>query len=262
MKIVRYTTGGGARVGVLQDDGVICDAGTSIFDANRAGAEVGKAKLLAPVDKPGKILCIGLNYKKHAEESGGAPPANPILFAKYDNSIVGPGANIVIPPITEKVDYEAELGVVMAKRASAVSEADALSYVLGYTCINDVSARDLQFGDSQWTRGKTLDTFCPIGPCIVTTDEIGDPQTLGIRCRVNGETLQDSNTADMIFSVAEIISFLSQGITLEPGDVIATGTPEGVGFARDPSIYLKPGDVVDVEIDRIGTLTNPVLARP
>jgi 2,4-diketo-3-deoxy-L-fuconate hydrolase len=261
MKIVRYTTGGGARVGVLDENGVICDAGTSIFDANRAGAEVGKAKLLAPVDKPGKILCIGLNYRKHAEESGGAPPANPILFAKYDNSIVGPGANIVIPPITEKVDYEAELGVVIAKRASAVSEADALSYVLGYTCINDVSARDLQFGDSQWTRGKTLDTFCPIGPCIVTTDEIADPQTLGIRCRVNGETLQDSNTADMIFSVAEIISFLSQGITLEPGDVIATGTPEGVGFARDPSIYLKPGDVVDVEIDGIGTLTNPVLAR-
>jgi 2-keto-4-pentenoate hydratase/2-oxohepta-3-ene-1,7-dioic acid hydratase in catechol pathway len=259
VKIVRYSSGGGARVGVL-DDGVLRDAGTSIFDA-RPSNEVGKARLLAPVDDVRNIVCVGLNYRKHAEEGGQPIPDNPILFSKFSNSIVGPGEDIRIPPITSQVDYEAELGVVMRRRASAVSVDRALDYVLGYTCINDVSARDVQFADRQWVRGKALDTFCPIGPCIVTTDEITDPQTLGIRCRVNGATLQDSNTADMIFGVAEIVSFISQGITLEPGDIIATGTPEGVGFARTPPIYLAPGDVVDVEIDGIGTLSNPVTAR-
>ena len=260
MRIVRYTTGGGARVGVINADGAICDAGTSIFTAEPR-QEIGKAKLLPPVEDPRNIICVGLNYRRHAQEGGQPIPDNPILFSKFSNSIVGPGAEVKIPSFTSQVDYEAELGVIMKRRASAVSVDDALDHVLGYTCINDVSARDVQFADRQWVRGKALDTFCPIGPCIVTTDEIGDPQTLGIRCRVNGETLQDSNTADMIFSVAECISFISQGITLEPGDVIATGTPEGVGFARTPPIYLKPGDVVDVEIDGIGTLTNPVVSR-
>jgi 2-keto-4-pentenoate hydratase/2-oxohepta-3-ene-1,7-dioic acid hydratase in catechol pathway len=214
-----------------------------------------------PAEKPRNIICVGLNYRRHAEESGVPIPPNPILFAKFSNSIIGPDDEIKLPSFTSQVDYEAELGVVIGKRASGVSVADALDYVLGYTCVNDVSARDVQFADSQWVRGKAFDTFCPWGPHIATTDEITDPQKLGIRCRVNGETLQDSNTADMIFGVAEIVSFISQAITLEPGDLIATGTPEGVGFARTPPIYLKPGDVVEIEIDGIGTLSNPVASR-
>jgi 2,4-didehydro-3-deoxy-L-rhamnonate hydrolase len=213
-----------------------------------------------PVDPPQKVICVGLNYRKHAEESGQPIPPNPILFAKFPNSLVGPDEAIVIPSITQQVDYEAELGVIIGTRAQRVSVDNALSHVLGYTCVNDVSARDLQFADGQWVRGKALDTFCPIGPRIATSAEIADPQALAIRCIVNGETLQDSNTADMIFSVAEIISFISQAITLEPGDIIATGTPEGVGFARTPPVFLKDGDVVSVEIDGIGTLTNPVRA--
>jgi 2-keto-4-pentenoate hydratase/2-oxohepta-3-ene-1,7-dioic acid hydratase in catechol pathway len=211
-----------------------------------------------PTEKPRNIICVGLNYRRHAEESGQPIPPNPILFSKFSNSIIGPGEEIRLPSFSSQVDYEAELGIVIGKRASGVSVEDAIDHVLGYTCVNDVSARDVQFADGQWVRGKALDTFCPIGPHIATTDEITDPQSLGIRCRVNGETLQDSNTSDMIFSVAEIVSFISQGITLEPGDLIATGTPEGVGFARNPAIFLKPGDVVEIEIDGIGVLRNPV----
>lgn len=261
MKIVRYETANGPRVGIAEN-GVLRDAGESILDL-QPGAEVGPldaAKLLAPVHDPKKLLCIGLNYRDHAAESGQPIPPNPILFAKFANSIVGPDQAIVIPPITQQVDYEAELGVVIGARASRVARGEALDHVLGYTCVNDVSARDLQFADGQWIRGKALDTFCPIGPWIVTTDEIPDPQLLGIRCHVNGETLQDSTTAEMIFPVDELVSFLSQGITLEPGDVIATGTPVGVGFARTPPVFLKPGDEVTVEIDGIGSLTNPVIS--
>lgn len=262
MKIVRYASDGSSRVGVVED-GTVRDAGASIFDVTPGDAvgAVGEVTLLAPVADPAKVVCVGLNYRKHAEEGGQPIPPNPILFAKFPNSIVGPGDPILLPSFSQQVDYEAELGVVIGKPAAAVDVADALEHVLGYTCINDVSARDLQFADGQWVRGKTLDTFCPIGPWIVTTDEIPDPQTLGIRCIVNGDKLQDSTTADMIFSVAEIVSFISQGITLEPGDVIATGTPEGVGFARTPPIYLNAGDVVSIDIDRIGTLTNPVASR-
>jgi len=262
MKIVSYASDRGPRAGIV-DDGTVRDAGPSILDAE-PGDVVGAlddVQLLAPVvDRP-KIVCVGLNYRKHAEEGGQPIPPNPILFAKFPNAIVGPGEPILVPPITRQVDYEAELGVVIGRRTAAVEQRDALDHVLGYTCINDVSARDLQFGDRQWVRGKALDTFCPIGPWIVTTDEIADPQTLGIRCIVNGDKLQDSTTADMIFGVAEIVSFVSQAITLDPGDVIATGTPEGVGFARTPPVYLHPGDVVSVDIDEIGTLTNPVASR-
>lgn len=208
-----------------------------------------------------KIVCVGLNYRDHAEEAGLDIPETPILFAKFDNAVIENGDPIRIPSITKQVDYEAELGVVIGKTASQVSVDDALQHVDGYTCVNDVSARDLQFADGQWVRGKTLDTFCPRGPRIVSTDEIRDPQSLGIKCLVNGEVMQDSSTEQMIFSVAELVSFISQGITLEPGDLIATGTPPGVGFARTPPVFLKAGDVVRVEIESIGALENPVVNR-
>ena len=216
-------------------------------------------RLLSPVAAPQKIIAIGLNYAGHARESGLEPPKAPVAFVKTPNSIIGPGDEIrYAKDDTAEVDYEAELAVVIGRRARRVSEADALGHVFGYTCCNDVSARDAQFADGQWVRGKSFDTFCPLGPWIVTADEIPDPQALRIACRVNGETLQDSNTGEMIFGVAEIVSYLSRFITLEPGDVIATGTPFGVGFARTPPVFLLNGDVVDVEIEGVGTLTNPV----
>jgi 2-keto-4-pentenoate hydratase/2-oxohepta-3-ene-1,7-dioic acid hydratase in catechol pathway len=262
MKLVSYDRQGEVRVAVVEGDHVI-DAGTDLFAPRPAGDGVpfGDVDLVAPVPRPGKVVCIGLNYRDHAAEGGQPLPSSPLLFAKFANAVVGPGAPIVLPPFSDSVDYEAELGVVIGREARVVSVADALDHVLGYTCLNDVSARDLQFGDGQWTRGKTQDTFCPIGPWLVTSDEIPDPQTLGIQCRVNGQVLQDSNTSEMVFGVAELISFISQGITLEPGDLIATGTPSGVGFARKPPIFLRDGDTVEVSIDQIGTLSNPVQSR-
>ena len=249
------------RAGVLQD-GVVRQT-TSLFDT-APGAQVGAVeavKLTSPIPEPGKIICVGLNYRDHAVETGMPIPTSPILFSKFNNTVIGPGDAIRIPPITSQCDYEAELGVVIGKTASEVKTENALDYVLGYTCVNDVSARDLQFADGQWVRGKSLDTFCPIGPWIVTADEIPDPQNLWIRCDVNGQRLQDSSTAQMIFAVDEIISFISQAITLEPGDLIATGTPVGVGFARKPPVFLKAGDTVVVDIEAIGPLENPVAAR-
>ena len=210
------------------------------------------------IGRPGKIVCVGLNYLDHAQEGGMELPKAPLLFAKWPNTLIGDGEAIVLPPEATEVDYEAELGVVIGTKAKRVSEADALEYVEGYICVNDVSARDLQFGDGQWTRGKSVDTFCPVGPRLVPREEIADPQQLGIRCIVNGEALQDSSTAQMIFSVAEIIAYVTRVITLEPGDLIATGTPAGVGVFRDPKVLLKDGDEVSVEIDGVGTLTNPV----
>jgi 2,4-didehydro-3-deoxy-L-rhamnonate hydrolase len=210
------------------------------------------------ISRPGKIVCVGLNYLDHAQEGGMELPKAPLLFAKWPNTLIGDGEAIVLPPETTEVDYEAELGVVIGTVAKRVSEADALDHVEGYICLNDVSARDMQFGDGQWTRGKSLDTFCPVGPRLVPREEIDDPQQLGIRCIVNGEALQDSSTAQMIFSVAEIIAYVTRVITLEPGDLIATGTPAGVGVFRDPKVLLKDGDEVSVEIDGLGTLTNPV----
>jgi 2-keto-4-pentenoate hydratase/2-oxohepta-3-ene-1,7-dioic acid hydratase in catechol pathway len=210
------------------------------------------------IGRPGKIVCVGLNYLDHAQEGGMELPKAPLLFAKWPNSLIGDGEPIVLPPEATEVDYEAELGVVIGTKAKRVSEADALEYVEGYICVNDVSARDLQFGDGQWTRGKSVDTFCPVGPRLVPREEIADPQQLGIRCIVNGEALQDSSTAQMIFSVAEIIAYVTRVITLEPGDLIATGTPAGVGVFRDPKVLLKDGDEVSVEIEGVGTLTNPV----
>ena len=216
--------------------------------------------VLAPVVAPQKVLAIGLNYRDHARETGAELPKAPILFVKTSNSIIGPGQPITYSKDdSTRVDYEAELAVVIGCQCRRVSVDAALDSVLGYTMCNDVSARDAQFADGQWVRGKSFDTFCPLGPAIVTADEIPDPQTLGIRCRVNGQLLQDSSTSEMVFGCAELVSYLSQVITLEPGDVIATGTPSGVGFTRQPPVLLTDGDVVEVEIDRIGTLTNPVV---
>jgi 2-keto-4-pentenoate hydratase/2-oxohepta-3-ene-1,7-dioic acid hydratase in catechol pathway len=220
-----------------------------------------EVRLLAPVPRPGKIICVGLNYRDHAKETGQAIPTEPVLFSKFANSVVGPGADVVVPPDAEEVDYEAELAVVIGRRASAVRAADALDHVAGYTCANDVSARSLQFRSSQWLLGKAVDTFLPLGPWLVTADEVPDPQALGIRCLVNDELLQDSNTGQMVFGVAELIAYASRTITLEPGDLLVTGTPSGVGMAADPPRYLRPGDRMRVEIDGLGRLENTVRAR-
>jgi 2-keto-4-pentenoate hydratase/2-oxohepta-3-ene-1,7-dioic acid hydratase in catechol pathway len=211
-----------------------------------------------PIELPQKIICVGLNYLDHAAEGSTKVPERPLLFAKWPNALIGPREPIVLPSITEKVDYEGELAVVIGRQTRGIGVDDALDAVAGYLCANDVSARDLQFGDGQWVRGKTLDTFCPIGPSLVPASEIPDPQALRLRTILNGEVVQEAPTADMIFSVADIVSFVAQAITLEPGDLILTGTPAGVGIFRDPELLLQPGDEVTVEIEGIGTLTNPV----
>ena len=214
----------------------------------------------APIPRPGKIICIGLNYRDHAEESGMDVPKSPVTFSKFATSVVGPNAEVVIPPGSVESDYEAEFGIVIGKTATRVSEADAMEHVLGYVCINDVSARDFQFADGQWQRGKSPDTFCPMGEAVVTRDEIADPHNLRVQLRLNGETMQDSNTKQLVFGVEALVSFLSQWTTLEPGDVIPTGTPPGVGFARKPPVYIQPGDVMEVDIEGLGILRNPVVA--
>ena len=218
----------------------------------------GHVHLEAPVVRPGKVLCIGLNYKDHAAESGMTIPEVPLLFSKFPTSVTPPGSPVQIPVGSTQVDYEAELAVVIGRRAFGVPAAEGLDYVLGYTNINDVSARDFQFADGQWQRGKSCDTFAPLGEFIATTDEVPDPQRLAIRFRLNGETMQDSNTCQMAFTVAVLVAELSKTITLEPGDVIATGTPPGVGFARKPPIYVKDGDLMEVEVEGLGVLANPV----
>jgi len=215
---------------------------------------------MLPIERPGKIICVGLNYRDHAEEQGTALPEAPLLFAKWQNTLIGPGDPIVIPPVVAKCDYEAELGVVIGERARDVSAENALDVVAGYVCVNDVSARDLQFADGQWTRGKSPDTFCPVGPALVPRSELPDPQALAIRAILNGETVQESTTANMIFGVADVIAYVTRTITLEPGDLIATGTPAGVGAFRDPPLFMQPGDEITIEIEGIGSLTNPVVA--
>jgi len=214
--------------------------------------------LLAPVPRPGKVVCVGLNYRDHAEETGQAIPDEPVLFSKFVNSVVGPGADVVVPRVVTQPDYEAELAVVIGRRARDVSSSEALAHVAGYTCANDVSARDLQFRSSQWLLGKAIDSFLPLGPWMVTPDEVGDPRGLAIRCAIDGDVVQDSCTDQMIFEVADLIAFISRTITLEPGDVIATGTPPGVGMARTPQRWLQDGERMTVEIERIGALTNRV----
>lgn len=220
------------------------------------------ASLLAPIE-PKTIYGIGLNYRKHAEETGAKIPEHPIVFLKSPTAVQDPGGPIVLPRHlrSDQVDFEGELGVVIGYECKNVSRADAMNYVLGYTIVNDVSARDWQkqWGGSQWCRGKTFDTFCPLGPALVTPSGLKNPNDLAIRTRVNGVTMQDSTTRDMIFPIAEIIEFLSGSTTLEAGTLILTGTPEGVGMGRKPPLYLKAGDVVEVEIEGIGILRNPVV---
>ncbi len=279
MRLVSFIEGGVERLGVVTPGGVVAadellpggpstmgkllDRGRDELEALREASAsttvrpIERPALAAPVPRPGKIVAIGRNYREHAEEGGREVSAEPIIFAKYPTSVVGPEAVVSWrASLTAKVDYEAELAVVIGRRAREVPESDALDVVLGYTCLNDVSARDLQFGDGQYTRGKSLDTFCPMGPELVTTDEIPDPQRLGIRCIVNGEVRQSSTTAMMVFPVAELVAFASRAFTLEPGDVIATGTPAGVGHFAKPPRYLGDGDEMAVEIDGIGTLRN------
>lgn len=230
----------------------------------REGAAVPLAALtlLAPVPWPSKIICIGLNYRDHALEAGQPIPDEPVLFGKFGNSLVGPDADVVIPQAASSaIDFEAELGVVMGRRASRVSSAAALDYVAGYMCVNDVSDRKLQMRSGQWLRGKAIDTFMPAGPWLTTVDEVPGPQSLWIRCSVNSESRQSSNTSQMIFGVAEIISFISETITLFPGDVIATGTPAGVGMAAKPPRYLRVGDQVAVAIEGLGVLRNRICAE-
>jgi len=235
---------------------------SAFADAKQKGLLVPSedAYWFAPVPRPGKIVCVGLNYRDHAEESGLAVPKVPVIFSKFSTCVIAPGEPVVIPTTSERVDYEAELAIVIGRRAKHVSAARAYDYVLGYTAFNDVTARDFQFGDGQWQRGKSCDTFAPMGQTIVTTDDIPDPHTLRIRLELNGTVMQESNTDQLIFSVPQMIEFISASITLEPGDVVATGTPAGVGFARKPPVFLKPGDKMEVDIERIGRLGNPIVA--
>ncbi len=218
-----------------------------------------QAHLLAPIPKPGKITCVGLNYADHAREQGVEPPKSPIFFLKSGNTICGPGDPIHLPPNSSQVDYEAEFAVVIGKKGSRIPEEKAYDYIAGYMILHDVSARDLQFADGQWYRGKSCDTFAPTGPWITTRDEIKDPHNLHISLSLNGETMQDSNTSNLIFNVPYLVSYLSQSATWEVGDLISTGTPPGVGVFRKPPVFLKPGDTASVTVEGLGTLTNPVV---
>jgi acylpyruvate hydrolase len=272
----------GRRLGVEQPDGVLdlTDAlGTNlgallnghdpegmIADAVAAGVTAGQAlvplaemRRLAPLPRPGKIVCVGLNYHDHCREQGVEPPAYPMLFAKFANAISDPGAQLVRPRATDKLDLECELAVVIGRRASQVAPDRALDHVFGYTILNDVTARDLQREDRQWLRAKSWDGFAPLGPVVVTRDEIGDPGRLVLRSSVNGETWQDSSTAEMIWDVPSLIAFVTRSLTLEPGDILATGTPAGVGHFHDPPRYLAGGDVMDCEIAGIGVLENTIV---
>lgn len=272
MRIARIDTHDGPRMAVLESDtsARLLDAVESTDLARRApdadavrglltDEVVPVRRLLAPLSDPRKIVAIGLNYLDHAAEVEMKLPSEPLVFAKFPSSLVGPDEGIEwSAELTQTVDYEAELALVIGRRTRRVTPERALEHVLGYTCLNDVSARDLQFGDGQWVRGKSLDTFCPVGPWLVTADEVPDPAALRIRCTIDGEVLQDASVSDLIFSVPELIARLSHAFTLEPGDVIATGTPPGIGWSRDPKRFLRDGEEVAVEIDGIGRLANRV----
>ncbi|MDX2030032.1 MAG: fumarylacetoacetate hydrolase family protein [Blastocatellia bacterium] len=274
MKIAQFKTktSDEVRLGMLQGD-VIVDITEvapdmlSLIKQGAAGLQAARsltpktayaldAVSYLPAVNAGKVIAIGRNYHDHAIEGGSEPPKSPMIFTKFINTLTGHNTAVTLHKISEQIDFEAELAVVIGKRASQVSEADALDYVYGYTCLHDVSARDLQFADGQWVRGKGLDGFCPLGPFITTKDEIPDPQALKIEGILNGEVMQSSNTKMMIFNVKYLIHYITQAITLEPGDVIATGTPEGVGVFRKPPVLLKDGDVFDVVIEGLGTLRN------
>jgi 2-keto-4-pentenoate hydratase/2-oxohepta-3-ene-1,7-dioic acid hydratase in catechol pathway len=236
----------------------------ALLSVRETGAvlERSQVELLAPVPRPGKVICVGLNYRDHAAEAKMAIPERPVLFSKFSSCVIASGQDVLIPSDSTQVDYEAELAVVIGRRTTRVARDRALDHVLGYVNFNDVSARDFQFGDGQWQRGKSCDTFAPMGEFIVTPDEVGDPHRLRIGLRLNGKTMQDSNTDQLIFDIPTLIEFISRSITLEPGDVIATGTPPGVGFARRPPVFLQPGDFMEVEIERLGVLKNRIAASP
>ncbi|MBL9215302.1 MAG: fumarylacetoacetate hydrolase family protein [Opitutaceae bacterium] len=266
MKLIRHLTPTGPAYAALQSNGSALAIEGDPLGAHRVTDRVvTPGKLLAPL-VPTAILCIGLNYRQHAAETGSPIPKWPVLFMKSPGAVQNPGGNIELPRklASTQVDFECELAVVIGKPCKNATKANALEHVLGYTCANDVSARDWQkeFGGGQWCRGKTFDTFCPLGPVLVTRDELPNPNALRIRTVLNGQAVQDSNTADMIFDVPTIIEFLSGSTTLLPGTVILTGTPQGVGMARKPPVWLKAGDSLAVEIERIGTLTNPVVNEP
>jgi len=280
VRLISFTENSGSAAGILKNEGVfpLADLGfgsalefiaageRAILTAERAALASQKlrplsgVKLLAPIPRPAKILCVGLNYRDHAIESRMEIPPVPTVFAKYPTAVIGPGAPIVISSVTEKPDYEAELALVIGKGGERISRANWRSHVFGYTVLNDVSARDVQLATSQWTLGKSLSTFAPLGPHIVTADEIPDPQALDIRLSIGGDMLQHSNTRELIFGVPELIEHISRFIALEPGDIISTGTPAGVGLGRTPPRWLRHGDEVVIDIEKIGTLRNPVVA--
>jgi 2-keto-4-pentenoate hydratase/2-oxohepta-3-ene-1,7-dioic acid hydratase in catechol pathway len=238
------------------------DAGRRADELAATGAivPISEVTLQAPIPRPGKVICIGLNYRDHAEESGMDIPELPLVFSKFSSCVVGHGDDVVLPKGANEVDYEAEFGVVIGRTARHVKAEDAMDHVLGYCNVNDVSARDFQFADGQWQRGKSCETFCPCGPYLATTDEIADPHELRIQFRLNGTTLQDSSTNQLIFGIPELIAHVSAFVTLEPGDLISTGTPPGVGFARKPPVYVQPGDVMEVEVEGLGVLRNAAVA--
>ena len=277
MKLLTFKQADGFALGIKTDSGVLRSSMSpqDFFEQGSAALSLLQAQLeqasatdyleeaslnIGPcVPNPGKILCVGLNYARHAKESGMAEPNTPVLFSKFNNTIASPDEEVPLPDNATEYDYEAELVAVIGKRARSISEEEALEYVLGYCNGNDISARDLQMLTGQWLLGKTLDKFMPIGPYLVTTDEIGDPQTMQVRCWLNGELRQDSNTSDMIFSVAEVLSYASHYMTLEPGDIISTGTPEGVILGMEPKVWMKPGDETVVKIGSLGRLSNKMI---
>ena len=287
MRLLSFRCDGHDRVGVLGRDSQVIDLSLAApglprdliailrsgseslgliaraVDSHSPADELSLAGLVlrAPITEPQKIICVGLNYRDHAEESKLPLPEFPVIFAKYPNCLIGSGEPIILPPLSQQVDYEGELAVVIGRRGKDIPESDALRFVAGYSAFNDVSARDFQHRTSQWSIGKSFDGFGPMGPVLVTAGEIGDPQDLDIRVSIGDQVLQSSNTRNMIFSVARLVSELSQVMTLEPGDMIATGTPGGVGAARTPPRFLQAGDVVRVEIAGIGILENPVVAQ-
>ncbi len=272
MRISQYDEDGVLRLGLVEGEGLYpCGfqgdmidiiMKTPHLDPSGKAIPIDHVRFLSPVSRPSKIVAIGLNYRDHVRESKGTIPESPLVFAKFPNSLAAHQQPIVWDAnVTRKVDFEAELAVVMGKTVARISESEAMDAVFGFTCGNDISARDLQFGDGQWVRGKSLDTFCPLGPWIVTADEIPDPHALSISCAVNGTIMQDSHTSQMIFRIPNLISYLSRHFTLFPGDIIMTGTPHGVGAFREPSVYLQDGDEVTVSIEGIGRLSNTCSVR-
>ena len=267
MRWMRFEHEGYAKLGSVEGGRIQPVAAQSMQEIIR-GEKTDPAGDLVPVEgihplaplRPGKIVAVGQNYMDHIREQGNEPPGMPVLFPKFPTNVIGPEEEIRWPKsLTQQVDYEAELAVIIGQGGRCLDEEEALDAIFGYTAANDVSARDLQFSEGgQWTRGKAIDTFLPLGPVVVSKEDVPDPQALPIVCRVNGETLQDSNTKEMVFTVAQLVAFVSQSVTLEPGDVILTGTPHGVGVFRDPQVFLWPGDIVEVEVGDFGVLSNPV----